>query len=204
MFSFGSARSLLRPYLAFLIVSAAFGGAVIAVSLLSGGTIRDAYFVGTSFKTLVLTFGAAYFILTLAFSRITKRRERRLLPVSLTLCGKTASFTALRDTGNELFDPISGLPVMIAGEDTAAALLPADCIAALSEGAPELITSLLPHPRLSPRFRLVPYSAIGTDYGLLPVFRPDSLMIGGKKRNDLLVGLTPKKLSPDNEYSAIV
>lgn len=204
LIAFGGAKRLLRPYLAFLLVSAAFGGAVMAVGLLSGGSVSDAYFIGTTFKTLILTFGGAYFVLTLLFSRIAKHREREILPAALCLCGKYTSFSALSDTGNELFDPISNLPVMVAGADVAAALLPEDCLAALSSGAAEFIASLLPYDELAPRFRLVPYSAIGTDYGLIPVFRPDSLAVGGKEQKNLLVGLSPSKLSATDEYSAIV
>ena len=202
--AFGNAKNLLRPYLAFLAVSAACGGAVLAASLLSGSPVSDTYFIGASFKTLVLTFGAAYFVLTLVFSRITERRNRETLPAEITLCGRSAAITALRDTGNELYDPISNLPVMVLGLDAAAELLPSECLAALKLGAAEFLKSLEAHENLSPRFRLVPYSSVGTASGLLPVFRPDSLILGGKETKNLLVGLAPTRMCSDNEYSAIV
>ncbi len=204
LISFGSNKSLLKPYLAFLCVSAACAGAVIAVSLLTGTPAENGYYIGASMKTLILTFAAAYFVLTLVFSRITKRRSREVLTASIVLCSKTHNFTALRDTGNELFDPISRLPVMVMGLDAATALLPSDCLAALYLGASDFIQSLSTYPELKSRFRLVPYSAIGTKSGLLPVFRPDSLTINDKETKNLLVGLSPINLSPDNEFSAII
>lgn len=204
LIAFGRAKALLRPYIAFLAVSAAFGGAVFAVSMLTGTPTQNGFFIGASLKVIILTFAAAYFAFTLVFSRISRRRERETVPVSVHLSGKTASFTALRDTGNELFDPISNLPVMIVGADVSQMLLPADCLAALTQGAPELLQSLDAYPELKGRFRLVPYTAVGVNSGLLPVVRPEGISISGKEVKSLLVGLSPTKICSDGEYSAII
>lgn len=202
--AFGNAKRLLRPFFAFLAVSACFGGAVMGASLLSGGLVSDGFFIGASMKTLVLSFGASYFVITLVFNRLERRRARETLSVSLSLCGKTVSFNALRDTGNELYDPISGLPVMVAGAELAKQLLPDECFAALELGATEFLQALSGYEPLKSRFRLVPYNAVGVSSGLLPVFRPDALSLGGKKRDNLLVGLSSTKMSSNGEFSAVV
>ena len=202
--AFGNVRKLLRPYIVFLSVSAAFGGAVIAASLLAGGSAPNGYFIGASLKTLVLTFGAAYFVFSLVFSRIVKRRARETVSVCLSLAGKSTTFTALKDTGNELFDPISGLPVMVLDGSAAKDILPEDCHAALGAGGAELIEAISQNSALCSRLRLVPYRAVGTDGGLLPVLRPDTLTINGKENRNLLVGLSPISMCADGEFSAII
>ena len=46
-------------------------------------------------------------------------------------------------------------------------------------------------PELKNRLRLIPYSAVGAASGLLPVFRPDSLMVDGKKREGVMIAVAP-------------
>lgn len=66
--------------------------------------------------------------------------------------------TGLYDTGNSLYEPIRKKPVSIIGKELAARLL---------EGETEWGT----------RFRLIPYSSIGVENGLLRGFVADELII---------------------------
>ena len=45
-------------------------------------------------------------------------------------------------------------------------------------------------PALAGRFRLIPYTAVGAS-GLLPVFRPDGLLVDGREEKELLVAVSP-------------
>ncbi|MEG0777780.1 MAG: sigma-E processing peptidase SpoIIGA [Oscillospiraceae bacterium] len=204
LIAFGNARRLLKPFIAFLAVSAAFGGAVFAASMLAGNAPGEGLYINASLRVLLLSFAACYLALTLVFNRLTKKRSRETVSVRISLCGKTAEFKALRDTGNELYDPVSGLPVMVAGFQTASALLPENCTLALQKGAPEFFETLMENAALRAKFRLVPYSAIGQQAGLLPVFRPDLALINGQEVKNILVGLSPTILCSDDEYSAII
>ncbi|MEA4894448.1 MAG: sigma-E processing peptidase SpoIIGA [Oscillospiraceae bacterium] len=202
--AFGVEKNLIKPFLAFMAVSAAFGGAVYAASLLAGQDLGDGLYINASMRVLALSFAACYFVLTIVFKRFARRRGRELRNVKVTLCGRTAEFKALRDTGNELYDPLSGLPVMVIGINEAGKLLPEPLLNALKTGVPEFIQALGAEDVLCSRFRLVPYSSVGVKIALLPVFRPDSLLIDGVDEKNALVGFCPIILCGNSEYSAVI
>ncbi|MGI5978505.1 MAG: sigma-E processing peptidase SpoIIGA [Oscillospiraceae bacterium] len=203
LMAYGTEPGIWRPYAVFLLVSAAFGGAVYAASLLAGVRPEDGLFGSVSMRVLALSFAVCYCTLTFFFRRFGKRAVRETHQIEVTLCGRTASFTALADTGNELYDPISGLSVMVVGKKEVEKLLPPVLADALNDG-PAVFMEALPYfDALRPRFRLIPYSSVGRSAGLLPVFRPDRVLLDGKTSNMLLVGLCPNDLSTSGEFSAI-
>lgn len=204
LLAFGGEKNLVKPFFAFLAISATFGGAVFAASMLAGNSISDGLYINASLKVLILSFAACYCVLTLVFKRFAVKLRRKTTSVEITLCGKSAQFTALFDTGNELYDPISGLPVMVVGITAAQELLPEECIAALLRGPAEFLVSLAENEALKTRFRLVPFSAVGVQSSMLPVFRPDKTLVDGKEKQKLLVGLSPTKMCSDNEFSAVI
>jgi len=201
--AFGTDK-ILKPFLAFLAVSAAFGGAVYAASLLAGDDTDGGLYIKASMRVLILSFAVCYFVLTVVFKRFGKRRAREIHTVKVTLCGRSAEFRALRDTGNSLFDPISNLPVMALGIDEAGKLLSENMLTALRAGVPEFVTASAEDDELRSRFRLVPYSAVGVEMALLPVFRPDGLWIDGREKKDILVGLSSNAVCGDGEFSALI
>lgn len=202
--AFGGEKRLLRIFLAFLCVSAAFGGAVFAASLLVGTSAENGAYINISFKMLVFSFALCYAVLTLIFRRLGRSAQRQVLDISVKLGEAQASFKALKDTGNELYEPVSGLPVMVISPSEAKKLLPAQLAAIVNEGALELLNAAAGDSELKTRFRLIPYSAAGTKAGLMAVFRPDELKISGKTRTDILVGLSQSELCPDGEFSAVL
>jgi len=204
LISFGIEINILKAFFAFLAVSAAFGGAVYAASILAGNNIDDGLYIKASMRVLLLSFALCYFVLTFVFKRFGKRYTKEIHGVKVTLCGKTVEFKALRDTGNGLYDPISGLPVMIVGIEEAGKLLNEELKDALKNGVPEFIEDLSNEDALRSRFRLVPYSAVGLKMALLPVFRPDELCLDGKEEKNTLVGISPTTLCNDGEFSAVI
>lgn len=204
MLAYGSGSGLIKRYVVFLLVSAAFGGAVYAASLLAGVQPEDGLFGTVSMRVLALSFAACYCALTFFFRRFKKRSVREMHRIEVKLCNKSAAFTALDDTGNELYDPISGLSVMVVGKGEAEKLLPPVLSDALADG-PAVFMEALPYfEDLRPRFRLVPYSAVGQHSALLPVFRPDSIKIDGIPVENLLVGLASNDLCGTGDFSAVI
>lgn len=202
--AFGVDIKLLKPYLAFLAVSAAFGGAVYAASIFAGKNIRDGFYINASMRVLALSFALCYLVLTLVFKRFGKSYAREIRSVKVSLCGISTEFKALRDTGNELYDPLSGLPVMVLDVATAGKLLPEHLIASLKTGVPEFIEAVSTEEAYRAKFRLVPYSAVGVKIALLPVFRPDGLWVDGKENKNTLVGISPTILCNNSEFSAVI
>lgn len=203
--AFGGEKRLLRCTVVFFAVSAAFGGAVWAVSMLGGGGLTGRLWLPVSFRTLILSFAACYAAVSVVFRRSGQRAEREILLLTLTLGGRSATLRALRDTGNGLFDPVSGRAVVVAETAALLPLFPPDAAADLLLQDPaEAVTRLSRRPELAGRLRLVPYSAVGTQNGLLAAFRPDGASADGGRGRDCLVALCPTRLSEAGDYDAII
>lgn len=192
--AYGCEKLLLRCILVFLCVSAAFGGTVWAISMAAGVTMLP-----VSFRVLVFSFALCYAALRIVFDRRAKNAGRAKLDVEMSLAGGHARFFALRDTGNELFDPITGAGVMTVSCDIMSTALPA--VKDLFTQDAVYIIQNLPQ-ELAGRFRLIPYNSLGGS-GLMPVFRPDELMIDGIAVTDVLVAVSPKPIGGDG-YDAII
>lgn len=203
LISFGGARRIFRPFVAFLCVSAAFGGAVYGASLLAGADPVTGLYINPSMRVLAISFAVCYLCLTLVFKQLARRRRRQTMDAVIILGAKEAKLKVLRDTGNELFDPLSGLPIMVAELRAMNGLFPPEAGAALDRGAADFLSAVSESGNLKTRFRLVPYTSAGIPHGLLPVFRPDRLLINGQEREDVLVGLCGHRISPDDEFSAV-
>ena len=174
--AFGSEKNPLRCSGVFLGISALFGGAVWALGPLSP-------------SALLLSFALCYVGLRLFFSGRGKLPEQVRATVCTELSGRSARFTALIDTGNQLSDPLSGCGVLLACPQALCPLFPGQ-EALLSLPAAELLALSGQLPELRGRFRLLPYRAVGSQ-GMLAAFRPDALRVDGQPRPDLLIALSP-------------
>jgi len=206
LIAFGGQRAFWRQVLVFLAVTAAFGGAVLAVSLLVGGAGYLPPSAGM--RILLPVFVVSYIVLTLLFRRAARLRGGGGI-VSLTVRhgGREIRLRALRDTGNALVDPLTGRPVIIVGLSDAAALFDVPTRRALErlrqDGAVEVFEKL---GRLGQgsRFRLVPYSAVGVPGGMLLAFRPDEVEIGGRGQRGALLAISPNSVSDSAAYAALL
>lgn len=201
--AFGTGRRATRAVLVFFAVSAAFGGAVYAACSLAGASLTRGLYIPVSLKVLVLSFALCYAAFTLVFRRAGRRGERTLRKVSVTLAGRTAEFTALLDTGNELTDPVTGEGVLVAEAQALSALLDGEGAALLCAEALEGFTALAEKPPLRGRLRLLPCSAAVGGEGLLLCFRPDEVRVDGR-RAPVSVAVARGLLSADGEYRALI
>lgn len=193
--AYGGEERLLRCCLTFFGASALFGGAVWAVSQHG----KYGAVVTVSPQVLVISFAGIYALLSLVFSRSVKNAERAVSEAEISFLGETAFLRCLHDSGNSLFDPVSGSRVLVASAEALESLF-YDCIDELRSPDP---TRLLAVVRLEGRMRLIPFSAVGTQGGLMCVFRPDGLTLDGKARDDIVVGISPTPLSGEGFDSLI-
>lgn len=118
---------------------------------------------------------------------------RRLLPVEITGDRATVRVRALRDTGNELRDPVTGEGVLVIGSGEARQLT------GLTERELEHPLETMENLPL-PGLRLVPYRAVGAKHGLLLAMRFPNVRIGGRSRS-ALVAFAPQSFG--REYQAL-
>jgi len=198
LIAYGPERRTVRVLAAFYAAAAAFGGAVRFAAGLGGESAGLGSPV--SLRVLALSFAVCYAAVALIFRRIGARQAERLYEVTVTRRGRTVSLRALADSGNALTDPLTGDAVMVA---SAAALAPLfDDPELLSLGAPEALARLAGEQGRG--LRLLPCACVTAEQGLLLCFRPDSITVDGGARRDLLVAVSPHRLSPEGRYEAII
>jgi stage II sporulation protein GA (sporulation sigma-E factor processing peptidase) len=201
--AFAGAQKPMRCAVTFFAVAAAFGGAVWASSMLSGAPIVGGMYIPMSFKVLALSFAVCYAAVSLVFRRAVKSAGREILTVGAVFQGRSAVFRALRDTGNGLYDPVTGREVLVVSPAAAEALLPEGCSLMLRDADPvRAVEALGAVPELRGRFRLIPYSAVGVEGGLLPAFTPDLLTVDGRGQKDVMIAVSPA-LAGTDEYEAV-
>lgn len=136
-----------------------------------------------------------------------------LVPVTVSFGDENVHFNALVDTGNCMRDPVSGAPAIIVELEALAPALPAAVADALrrwqAQGntLPEMADAVSGTP-WSTRFRIVPYSSVGKERGIMAGFRPDIVKvedgIGSVMTSRAIVCVCWSQLSPDRRYRGLV
>ncbi len=210
LLSYGGSRRLLRQGILFVLLTCAFGGGVIAIGLLGGTglTLGNGVFYSVlDLKVVLLSAAVCYGVLTLVFQRLGKHSfaAGELVSAKVRIGDRSASFTALVDTGNTLSDPATGRPVMVAEGERAALLFPKERRPLLSDlQDPTLGLTRLGTGEWRARFRLLPFRSVGVDRGLLLAVRVDDLELDGRRRGPVLVALSPTPVSDGGGYQALV
>lgn len=202
---FGRSQRLLRLLLVFFGASAALGGVVLALQLLGAGGLtleNGVLYTGFDVRLLLVTSILCYAVLSLAFGRAARHggKRRDLLSARLSLAGRGLCLTVLIDTGNTLTDPVHNRPVMVAEAQVLKPLLPEEVDAADPVGSMERLKD----GKLRQRFQLLPYRAVGVEYGLLLAVRMDQAVLGGRELKGLLVALSPTPVSDGGGYQALI
>lgn len=197
LISFYKEDQLIRCSISFLIISAIFGGLLSPFVFVT----KQGMLLPINIKALIITFAAVYFILSQlyrqAFSKVTQIHQK----AEITFRNKTIAFSVLQDTGNELYDPISNIPVLIIEKKLAAELISDLKEESDSEDIYSTFCRLNSIPSLMGKFRIIPYQSLsGKD--ILLGFTPDKILINGKKK-EMIVAYTDLKLSTNNQYQGI-
>ena len=183
--AFHTERSPLSCILLFFLISSAFGGALILLSPPGG------HFFSLSLRAFLLSFLFCYALGALLFRCRTLLTQKKTCSVIVIHQGRKASFQALLDTGNSLRDPLTGSPVLLASPRALQNLLSQESIQIGLSDPVTLVSRSRNLPEFGGKLRLIPYTAVGGT-GLLPAFRPDSLMIDGETHGEFLVALSPQ------------
>lgn len=192
LLAFWDAHHLGVCCLVFLTLSAAFGGLLTAL----GAENLNGFYIPIDIPALLLTFFLSYFLLSTCYAYLPKAHKQEYSPVTVTHSGRTVQFSALHDSGNELTDPLTGLPVLICEPEILRALLP-DLPEDLSPADPILLVETA----TAPRMHLICCATV-TGTALLAGFQPDSVLIDGKIRPHCLAA-SATSFSRSSPYSAI-
>ena len=205
LISFWKSPRLLRLLLVFFGASAALGGVVLALQFLGAGGLtleNGVLYTGFDVRLLLVTAICCYAVLSLAFGRAARHggKRRDLCSARLMLGEKTLDLTVLIDTGNTLTDPMNNRPVMVAEARALGALLPEGIDPADPVGSLERLED----DALRRRLRLLPYRAVGVEYGMLLAVRMDRVVLGKRELEGLFVALSPTPVSDGGGYQALI
>ncbi|MGI6627292.1 MAG: sigma-E processing peptidase SpoIIGA [Bacillota bacterium] len=134
-------------------------------------------------------------------------RPLPLMQAELTVDGHCIMLTCLVDTGNDLRDPVSGLPVIVVDWDSLRSIMPEE-VSSFFLSTWDSVSARLTETNIGKRLRLIPYANVCGRRGVLPGFKPDGLVLveknGNKVRKDAVVGVSENRLSPQGLYQALL
>ena len=144
---------------------------------------------------------------------IIKNFIKNILYVSVIIClgEERVVLKTLVDTGNQLTDPVTGKPVMIAELDTLKRVIPPKAFGELKSNVDFDVNSIitcLSETHLASRLRIIPFSSIGEQKGMLVGIRPDAVIIIHNHKQievkDIIIGIYKYKLSSKGVYNGLL
>ncbi|WP_246860835.1 sigma-E processing peptidase SpoIIGA [Bacillus sp. REN3] len=139
---------------------------------------------------------------------MTKIQYDSLAEVEIQFMGMTFNMQGLVDSGNQLYDPISKMPVMIIS------------IAHLPVQLPEAIKSITANPEevwsgeksfpedIESKMRIIPCKVVGQEHQLIIAFQPESIRIVSDGKIYLadkgLISFTAQELSAEGRFDCII
>ena len=195
LIAFPREPNLLRCILIFLCISAMSGGLISAASL----SYKGLNYLPLGLKSIFLIFSIVYFILSFFFRNIPHTHSKQCHTVTVCLADKTVSFRALRDSGNELYDPITNRPVLVCHPTI---LQPLFSFSLPWDDDPfEQFTYMSGMDTFRGRMRLIPCRTV-TGNGMLLGFQADSVVINGSPAPHI-IAFSQSKFTSDSPYQAI-
>lgn len=168
-------KSAIRMTAVFYMVSFLLGGAAIAAIYASGSTgavSGGIFYIGKEVYVLMcIGAGAAVFMgaFTVKFIRKAAVKVNEIVKLDIEIMGKNISCKGKLDTANYLKEPLSGKPVSIMEKKTAESAW----------------GTLYKNHMLDNRLRVIPYSSLGCENGMIMALRCDNMVID---RGDIFGG----------------
>ena len=215
-FNLKSLKKLIKNLIIFYLVSFVFGGCVFALMYFlkpQMAQIRNGVFVGAYPLKIALVGGIiSFIIIQISFKLVKSKLSKKdmIYDIEVTLDNKSAKIKALLDTGNLLKDPITGYPVIVVEKASLRKIIPSNILNNSEKIIGGDISELICDSEFSKtisRFRVIPFSSLGKQNGLLLGIKPDSVNIKldekTEKLNNVIVGIYDKSFTKNGAYTAI-
>ncbi|KQL19009.1 sigma-E processing peptidase SpoIIGA [Cytobacillus solani] len=139
---------------------------------------------------------------------ITKIQYDSLIKVIVQINDVSYSFKGLIDSGNQLYDPISKMPVMFISIRERVTDFPKYLVEMAQTPDKFILGTEEIAPDWENRMRIIPYSVLGQEHQLIIAIKPDNILI--EKEGELhhvdrgLVSFSTQQLSPEDAFQCIV
>ncbi len=209
-------KKTLKILLIFYLVSFVFGGCIFALMYIITpklAKIKNGVFVGTYPIKIALIGGIISFvIIQISFKMVKNKISKKdvIYNIEIIINNKKTEVKALLDTGNLLKEPITGMPVIIVEHKSLNKIVPTEILNNLNKIIGGDTYELLENEEFSKiisRFRMIPFSSLGKQNGLLLGLKADSINIildeKTEKINNVIIGIYDKSFTKNGMYSAI-
>jgi len=154
-----------------------------------------------------------FIIIKICWELVQQRfaRDNLLVPLRIAFENKSVDVDALIDTGNSLHDPLTNMPVVVVEFRALKEILPSEISVIFDQYREDDlvgITDIISGSRWYSRFRLIPFTSLGKENGMLIGFKPDYIQIGKEEERkgiyDVIVGIYNRSLSKNERYRALL
>lgn len=209
-------KKLLKQLLLFYLVSFAFGGCAFCLLYFikpQDILMRNGYLTGTYPIKIALLGGIVGFVIVnIAFKLVKGRitKNDMFCDIEILFKQKSVKIRAMIDTGNLLKDPISNMPVIVVEKSQLESIIPKGIINNLNIilGGGEETTLTEEEKEYMPKFRVIPFSSLGKQNGLLLGFIADEVIVkfeeNEKRLNQIIVGIYDKYISKNGAYTGLI
>lgn len=188
------------------------------ITFIAIGTTLSLFYIygGSPFNTGILKLCIGLIVLFLlgnfGWSIIQKYKlpDELYLAIVIYFQGRELSLTGLLDTGNSLTDPFSNAPVIVAELSALLPLFPEKIQKQILSSANRDfgLIDIFQEYDLAQRIRLLPFSDLGQENGLMLGFRPDLVELFYKNKllriEDCVIGISKRVLDHENSYQALI
>ena len=211
-----TAKKMWKELMAFYLVSFVFGGAAFALIYIVKPQeilMKNGLFLGTYPLKTVLLGAVVAFILIITVFAIAKNKIAKkdmFCDIKFKLNGKEIKTKAMIDTGNLLKEPITNTPVVVVEHTLLYDCMPKEILNHLEDilgGDFEKVPEEIRLKYIS-KLKLIPYSSLGKQNGMLLGIKPDFLVIqeeeNEEKKENIILGIYNKSLTKRGEYRALL
>ena len=200
-------RNLIKAVSYLYLISFITIGTTLSVFYVYGGSPFSAgmqkILVGIIILFLIGNFGWRYF-------QKYKAPEEFYIPVKIYYQENQVNIIGLIDTGNSLTDPFTKAPVIVVDLKEILSLFSEKIQEELWSCGEEYIKSIdvFNSHGLGQRIRIIPFSDIGKENGIILGFRPDVIELKYQDKvlriKKCILALSRRRLDVDNEYQALI
>ncbi|MGG7618767.1 sigma-E processing peptidase SpoIIGA [Bacillus coreaensis] len=219
-FGYKRVRTFIRTTMTFYFVTFLVGGALIGVhyfiqfdnQLTSSVLIGSVKGFGDPISWFFVLLG---FPIAWHFSRsnieqfeMTKIQFDQMVSIHIQIGESQLTCKGLIDSGNQLYDPLTKMPVMFVSVHNQLDTIP-ESIRILSSEKDEIIYGSASLPtEWENKLRIIPYKVVGQEHQLIIAIKPDQLQIEMEEKiiqvDKGLVSFTTQQLSSDDTFQCIV
>lgn len=208
-------KNLLKQLIIFYLTSFTFGGVAFALLYFirpQDILMKNGVYIGSYPIKIALLGGIVGFvIITTAFKLIKNRMTKKdmFCEIQINFKSKAVNVKALVDSGHFLKEPITGLAVIVIESQKLENILPKNILNNIEEILDgKKAEELSKQEYIMYKFRLIPFTSLGKQNGLLLGFKPDSVIIkteeNEKEIKNVVIAIYTQNLTKDNSYNALV